>query len=116
MNEHDVYLQLFDELRSTLPSLFIRSYVYVVFVKVYGSGALSFAGFEHEPTTKDFVTYYWNTKYDIKKIYPSDLAEIGRASKTKPPEADEGSDGQLEGCRKNSAPECSFRWNRWRGR
>ena len=96
VNEHDMYMQVFDELRSTLPSLFIRSYVYVVFVKVYGSSALSFAGFEHEPTTKDFVTYYWNTKYDIKKIYPSDLAEIGRVSKTKPPEAGEGSDGQLE--------------------
>ena len=94
VREQAVYMQVFEELRNKLPSLFIRSYVYVVFVKVYGSGALSLAGFEHEPTTKDFATYYWNTKYDIKKIYPSDLAEIGEVPKHKLPEAETESDIQ----------------------
>ena len=78
----DVYEQVFDELRRTLPSIFIRSYVYLVFIRVYGSGALSLGrllgGDTHQPNVKDFRTYQWNTLYNIERTSPSKLSEIGR--------------------------------------
>lgn len=77
VNEHEVYTQVFDELRKALPSLFIRSYVYLVFIEVYGAGALSLPGLDIAPSTRDFQTYYWNTNYDIENIGPSKLAQIG---------------------------------------
>ena len=78
----DVYEQVFDELRQTLPSIFIRSYVYLVFIRVYGSGALSFdqafGDNAHKPDAKDFRTYQWNSLYNVERTSPSKLAEIGR--------------------------------------
>lgn len=81
VNEHDVYMQVFDELRKALPSIFIRSYVYLVFIKVYGAGALSLSGLDIAPNTGDFQTYYWNTNYEIERIAPSRLALIGNPQK-----------------------------------
>ena len=89
VRERDVFMQVFDELRRTLPSVFIRSYVYLVFIKVYGSGALALADLDLDPTVKDFTTFQWNTKYDIVRLHPSDLSEIGR-----PARKGRGADGE----------------------
>lgn len=90
----DVYERVFDELRRTLPSIFIRSYVYLVFIRVYGSGALSLGGLlgddARQPVAKDFRTYQWNTKYDIVRTSPYDLSEIGRPRQKN--QSDEGSE------------------------
>ena len=83
-----VYERVFDELRREYPSIFIRSYVYLVFIEVYGAGTLSLSGLDNAPSAKDFQTYYWNTKQEIDNISPSDLARIGRPQKARHAEAD----------------------------
>jgi hypothetical protein len=81
VSEKDVYERVFDELRRALPSIFIRSYVYLVFIEVYGAGALTLPGVDSAPRARDFQTYYWNTNYDIENIAPSKLALIGNPQK-----------------------------------
>ena len=49
VSEKDVYERVFDELRRALPSIFIRSYVYLVFIEVYGAGALTLPGVDSAP-------------------------------------------------------------------
>ena len=80
ISPRSVYVQVFDELRSALPSIFIRSYVYVVFITIYGSGSMPFEGLRGEtqrPRIEDFHTYEWNTNQNIVRVSPSKLSEIG---------------------------------------
>lgn len=78
----DEYERIFDELERSLPSIFIRSYVYLVFVRVYGSEALSFDNLLDDKDLKlspnIFQIYQWNTNYTVVRTSPSRLAEIGR--------------------------------------
>lgn len=90
INPRDVYSEVFDELRSSVPSIFIRSYVYVVFITVYGSSSMPFEGLgvgSDEPRIESFHTYQWNTKHDIVRVSPSKLSEIGRPGANRPIEA-----------------------------
>ena len=55
-----------------MPSLFVRSYVYLIFIKVEpdDSPTLDF-GNDIQASTKspsfdDFQIYYWNTKYEVR--------------------------------------------------
>ena len=97
VSEKDIYEQVFDELRRSVPSIFIRSYVYLVFIKVYGSGALSLSGFDFDPSARDFTTYLWNTKYNIERTYGSKLSEIGLPPKKSKDSG--GADGQDDSSR-----------------
>ena len=90
INPRDVYLKVFDDLRRSVPSIFIRSYVYVVFIAVYGSSSMHLEGLgvgSNEPRIEDYHTYQWNTKHDIVRVPPSKLSEIGRPGTNRSNEA-----------------------------
>jgi len=68
----DIYEEIFSELKAKVPSLFVRSYVYLIFIKVESNDtpALDF-GNDLQPSAKspsfdDFQIYYWNTKYEVR--------------------------------------------------
>lgn len=75
----DIYQEVFQELKSQAPSLFVRSYVYLVFIKLEPSDTSpSDLGEAIQPTTvcpskDDYQIYYWNTKYQISRGGKSDL-------------------------------------------
>lgn len=66
------------------PSIFILSYVYVVFITVYGAGSLPLSGIKGEandkphPQIENYQTYLWNTNQDIVRMPLSKLSEIGK--------------------------------------
>ena len=81
----DIYKEVFEELKHSFPSLFIRSYVYVVFIKVYGAGVLDFGidADDARVSKDDIQIYKWNTNYDIKwqkKVDLFNLASKGEAN------------------------------------
>lgn len=80
---NDIYKEVYEELRTRHPSLFIRSYVYVIFIKVYGGGALDFGGSVNKaPVSKnDMQIYAWNTKYEIKLQGKVDLFNLKSSKK-----------------------------------
>lgn len=97
VSPRNVYLKVFDDLQNVLPSIFIRSYVYVVFISVDGSGSLPFEGFgggNRQPQTEDFHTYEWNTTQRIVRVSPSKLSEIGKPSKRN--KGSNGADGDID--------------------
>ncbi|MEI7826162.1 MAG: hypothetical protein WCI01_12735, partial [Chlorobiaceae bacterium] len=75
----DIYQEIFRELKAKVPSIFVRSYVYLIFIKVESNDtpALDF-GNDIELSTKppsfdDFQIYYWNTKYEVSRGDKSNL-------------------------------------------
>jgi hypothetical protein len=69
---NDIYEEIFSNLKTKVPSLFVRSYVYLIFIKVEpdDSPTLDF-GNDIQASTKspsfdDFQIYYWNTKYEVR--------------------------------------------------
>ncbi len=68
----EVYEEIFSQLKSKVPSLFVRSYVYLIFIKFESSDSstLDFGEDIQAPTIcpsyDDFQIYYWNTKYEVK--------------------------------------------------
>lgn len=68
----DVYQELFNELKSKAPSLFVRSYVYLVFIKLMSNDTSPLDLGEDlqpqaiRPTADDYQIYYWNTKYEVR--------------------------------------------------
>lgn len=80
---NEIYESTFDWLKEHYPSLFIRSYVYVVFIKVKGVGALDFGETKQQiiPTKDDFQIYVWNTNYDIKREGKTDLFNLESSKK-----------------------------------
>lgn len=75
---NDVYEEVYDELKRRHPSLFIRSYVYVIFIKVYGGEALDL-GIEVDdiPVSKDDLQIYaWNTNYEVRLQGKTDLFNL----------------------------------------
>jgi hypothetical protein len=68
----DIYLKIFGLLKSRTPSLFVRSYVYLIFLKLESSETPSFDFGEAihptvvRPRYDDYQIYYWNTKYEVK--------------------------------------------------
>lgn len=79
----EVYQEAFAELRHAYPSLFIRSYVYVIFIKVpSGDHQLFKTDQARTPSKNDFQIYQQNTQYDIKRQGKTDLFNI-MGSKTK---------------------------------
>ena len=75
---NDVYEEVYDELKRCHPSLFIRSYVYVIFIKVYGGGSLDL-GIEVDdiPVSKDDLQIYvWNTNYEVRLQGKTDLFNL----------------------------------------
>lgn len=75
---NDVYSEIYDWLKENYPSLFIRSYVYVIFIKIRDVGTLKLDGLDskHVPTKDDFQIYAWNTNYDIKREGKTDLFNL----------------------------------------
>ncbi len=68
----DVYEEIFSQLKAKVPSLFVRSYVYLIFIK-FESSDKSTLDFDDDiqpaticPSSDDFQIYYWNTKYEVK--------------------------------------------------
>lgn len=68
----DVYEEVFRQLKSKAPSLFVRSYVYLIFIRLESNGtSLLDFGDAIQPTTvrpgaDDYQIYYWNTKYEVR--------------------------------------------------
>ncbi len=68
----DIYEEIFRQLKSKAPSLFVRSYVYLIFIKRETNDAASFDFGEAiqpaavRPRSDDYQIYYWNTKYEVK--------------------------------------------------
>ena len=69
----DVYEEVFRQLKSKAPSLFVRSYVYLIFIKLESNDTLAFdLGEAIQPTTvrpsaDDYQIYFWNTNYEVKR-------------------------------------------------
>lgn len=68
----DIYAEVFSQLKSKVPSLFVRSYVYLIFIK-HEASSMTSLGLKDTikpakvcPSTNDFQVYYWNTKYEVK--------------------------------------------------
>ena len=75
---NDVYEEVYDELKRSHPSLFIRSYVYVIFIKVDGRESLD-PGIEVDdiPVSKDDLQIYaWNTNYEVRLQGKTDLFNL----------------------------------------
>lgn len=87
---NDIYKEVYEELRTRHPSLFIRSYVYVIFIKVYGGGALDFSDSVNKaPVSKnDMQIYAWNSKYEIKLQGKVDLFNLKSSKKKDAREAE----------------------------
>jgi hypothetical protein len=68
----DVYEEVFRQLKSKAPSLFVRSYVYLIFIRLESNGTSPFDfGDAIQPTAvrpsaDDYQIYYWNTKYEVR--------------------------------------------------
>lgn len=65
----DIYDEIFRQLKAKVPSLFVRSYVYLIFIKP-NDPSFDF-GEAIKPTTvcprsDDYQIYYWNTKYEVR--------------------------------------------------
>lgn len=75
---NDIYEEVYDELKRRHPSLFIRSYVYVVFIKVYGEGSLDFGVDANDASylKDDLQIYAWNTKSEVKLQGKIDLFNL----------------------------------------
>lgn len=73
---HDIYEQVYEDIRREHPSLFIRSYVYVVFIKVYGSATLGLDIPTAVPSKDDLQIYAWNTNYQVKLQGKTDLFNL----------------------------------------
>jgi hypothetical protein len=93
----DIYEDVFNMLKTKIPSLFVRSYVYLVFIKldVNMTASIKYMGEgsnnAHSPMANDFQIYYWNTKYEIK--LNSNKSYLFGDSGIKDNESDEPEDG-----------------------
>ena len=74
----DVYEEVYDELKRSHPSLFIRSYVYVIFIKVNRSETPSHSiELDDAPVSKDDLQIYaWNTNYEVRLQGKTDLFNL----------------------------------------
>ena len=62
------YEDMFSTLKQTMPFLFIRSYVYVIFINTASANQKNLFGQVHSNiTTKDFKIWNFNSKYEIKQ-------------------------------------------------
>lgn len=66
-NANDIYKETFDLIKSHVPSLFIRSYVYAIFIRVDTNTLFPISSAQITPTTRDFKIYLWNTQYKISE-------------------------------------------------
>ena len=73
---NDIYEEVYESLRHEYPSLFIRSYVYVIFIKVYGSSTLALDVPSVTPSRDDLQIYAWNTNYEVKLQGKKDLFNL----------------------------------------
>ena len=73
---NDIYEEVYETLRQEYPSLFIRSYVYVIFIKVYGSTALTLDIPSAAPSKEDLQIYAWNTNYEVRLQGKKDLFNL----------------------------------------
>lgn len=75
---NDIYDEVFEVLRNSHPSLFIRSYVYVIFIKTYGDSSLDLgqALSTQKASKKDLQIYAWNTNYDVRLQGKQDLFNL----------------------------------------
>lgn len=70
---NDIYEEIFRQLKSKAPSLFVRSYVYLIFIKLESKANMSLDfGDSIQPTTvcpsvDDYQIYFWNTKYEVRR-------------------------------------------------
>jgi hypothetical protein len=75
----DIYEEVFKQLKSKAPSLFVRSYVYLIFIRFESKDTLTFDLGEAIqstticPSTDDYQIYYWNTKYEVKRAGKKNL-------------------------------------------
>ena len=65
--------EVFNQLKSKAPFLFVRSYVYLIFIRLKSYDSLTFKFDEAIqqtavfPRTSDYKIYYWNTKYEVQE-------------------------------------------------
>lgn len=68
----DIHEEIFKQLKSKVPSLFVRSYVYLIFIKLETKNTSTFDFGEAVQPSKvcpnfdDYQIYYWNTKYEVR--------------------------------------------------
>lgn len=71
----DIYEEVYEAIRNNHPSLFIRSYVCVIFIRVYGVATLGL-DVEALASKDDFQIYAWNTNYEVKPQGKKDLFNL----------------------------------------
>ncbi|MBR3384571.1 MAG: hypothetical protein IKG69_05110, partial [Atopobiaceae bacterium] len=76
---NEAYEEVYEALRTEYPSLFIRSYVYVVFVKVYGAETLGL-DVASVASKDDLQIYAWNTNYEVRLQGKRDLFNLRNKS------------------------------------
>lgn len=75
----DVYEEVFGQLKSKAPSLFVRSFVYLIFIKLDSNATSAFDYGEAiqpasvGPSKDDYQIYYWNTKYEVNRCGKTNL-------------------------------------------
>ena len=64
----DIYEEIFRQLKLKVPSLFVRSYVYLIFIKLDSNDTQAlYVGEAIQPRTRDYQIYFWNTNYEVKR-------------------------------------------------
>ncbi len=83
----DVYEEIFEELKCKVPSLFVRSYVYLIFIKLNSTENMSLdLGDLTQPAAvcpcvDDYQIYFWNTKYEVRRGGKKNLfGELGTSA------------------------------------
>lgn len=67
----DIYEEVFRQLKSKAPSLFVRSYVYLIFIKLDSNDTQALdLGEAIQPRKRDYEIYFWNTNYEVKRCKP----------------------------------------------
>lgn len=68
----EIHEEVFRRLKSKVPSLFVRSYVYLIFIKLKSNDTAPIDFGEAidyttvRPSNDDYQIYYWNTKYEVR--------------------------------------------------
>lgn len=76
---NESYEKIFSLLKTKVPSLFVRSYVYLIFIKLTSKAniPLDFGDSSHKATARprieDYQIYFWNTKYQVRRAGKKNL-------------------------------------------
>lgn len=107
----DVYAEVFAQLKSKAPSLFVRSYVYLVFIRLELDSTAPFDLGEVlqpqavRPSAGDYQIYYWNTNYVVRPAGKKNLFGDPGTSATRETSGGDGSSDEDDAA---SSPEKLF--------